>query len=324
MIVRLLCLAHDLSVRQETTELPELMATLHLAHPVRLSTVNEQELNYRLRVAERERDDAVHRAETAVEDARRKENEIEKTKASLSSQLRDCERRNRRLTSEVEAANDERLRALQTLDAMEDKLKQTLDAKEAMERHAASELAALCRQRDVVVADLEERLGTAEAIHVKTVQELQDLLNSQRSMTAKVIQESKKGSAKAEGLIRETKEQNSRLAVRVDELNAHVARLIQERGGFLEQQERDKRTMATLRASVDDANRRGDQAHAQVSARLMLGLCSCGWFASVVVCGWGTDWCWCVVCASYCLLCDQVRRETLLLACFLTRARAPP
>ncbi|KAJ3290894.1 hypothetical protein HK104_006456 [Borealophlyctis nickersoniae] len=250
--------------RSAESELEKL--TRHLPTDHERLTMTLEELNSKLRASERERHEAVHKLESLHQRLTREQNRFEKEKQQIAERSEDAYRRLRRVERDLEETKEDRVKMLGKLADLEHAHKALQEAKHKAQAQHDAEFAAATQKYENQIAELTSKLEHVGEAHSRTCRELQQLLSEQRQMGERWKEESAHLTSRHTHAVTDLREQLSRSAQRIEELESQILRAEARRKEVLMQLMEEKRDAARVEARCRDAESVMEGLKRQVSA----------------------------------------------------------
>ncbi|TPX32167.1 hypothetical protein SmJEL517_g04678 [Synchytrium microbalum] len=212
-----------------------------------------EDLSGRLRVAERERADAVTKLETLHQRLSREETRFESERITLTNRAEEAFRRLRRVERELEETKEDRVTLLSKVADVEHQFKALEEQKMKGTHQAAADINSLHAKYETQVCNLTSKLQHTSESHSKTCKELQELLSEQRRTGERWKDESARLSTQYSSALQELQSRLAKSEARLNESDemcaAHASRIRDLTAQITEDRKLIARLQQTLRDS---------------------------------------------------------------------------
>ena len=145
------------------------------------------ELHRRVCVAERARDDALLKFESATASLKRAEANLEEERKAGEQLEEEYRKRQKKFVEEMEQLKEDKLKLMNQSEEFQQKLRLSEQSKEATEMRLVRELATLAQRHNMKEKELLFRLESSEEAHRKSAQELRDMLSAQHRVGTRLV-----------------------------------------------------------------------------------------------------------------------------------------
>lgn len=149
--------------------------------PVETARVGESlhELHKRVCIAERARDDALVKFESANASLQCAKANLEEEKEASRQLEEEYRQRQKKFIEEMEQLKEDKMRLMNECEEVQQKMRLSDQARESAEVRLVRELATLAQRHDMKEKELTFRLESSEEAHRKSAQQLRDMLSAQ-------------------------------------------------------------------------------------------------------------------------------------------------
>ena len=145
------------------------------------------ELHRRVCIAERARDDALLKFESATASLKRAESNLEEERKASEQLEEEFRKRQKKFIKEMEQLKEDKLKIMNQCEEFQQKLRLSEQSREATEMRLVRELATLAQRHNMKEKELLFRLESSEEAHRKSAQELRDMLSAQHRVGTRLV-----------------------------------------------------------------------------------------------------------------------------------------
>ncbi|KAJ3227691.1 hypothetical protein HK099_000796 [Clydaea vesicula] len=190
----------------------------------RLSQVLD-DLTTRLRKALQEKFECQQKLETFQSKCIREQNKLEREKAQILNYKEDDYKKLRKFETLVENLKEEKIKYLENFSELDHKLKRLTEYNEKLKAEKENELNLIRSKYEYQVTDLTAKLEQVSESNSKSCNEMQRLLSEQRQLSEKWKFESKSIQENYELILKDIKQKNYELSVKIEEKEENLLKL---------------------------------------------------------------------------------------------------
>jgi chromosome segregation ATPase len=194
----------------------------------------------------------------------REQNQFESERAQLYDKAEEAFRRLKRLESDEQSRNAERLALVTKVSSLEHECKTAHEQRLKAQTQHDGQLASAVQKYEVQLSDITSKLDIVSEAHARTSHEMQQLLSDQRRLSEKWKEESMQLKDRYENIIAKARSEVEEHRTRINDLELEVHKMTAQRREIIDQITIEKKEKGVLHARYADAEQRVERLSRQV------------------------------------------------------------